>query len=320
MSDRSNHQNRVSESRTLNSPFYEKDGQIVYSPISFTYENNLNKSQNKQTLNKNGLICPIKFYDKAKEYEGCVYKTRTGSFVKVIEYINSENVTVEFLDDTHYIAHNLILANVKSGSVKNPYLRSSVHGGYLGEGPYNSTGKYANIHKCWDDTRTRCYGNHEGCNVSYIGVSVDPIWDNYQNFAEWATNYLKDMNPNVKYNIDKDILQWKVPNNEKIYSPETCCFIPEEINQALVNIQDPKRPTNSNKVLGVFETANHKYAVRSRKDGKNATIGTYNTIEEASAVYKNYKETKIRDLATFYYNAGALKKDIYDILMNLTIE
>lgn len=318
MSDRSNHQNRVSESRNLNSPFYEKDGKIVYSPIKFT--NQTNKKFQRKTQNSNGTISPIIFYDKAKQYEGCIYQTRTGSFVKVIEYINSENVTVEFLDDTHYIAHNLILANVRTGAVKNPYLRSSVHGGYLGEGPYTSSGPYTYIHKCWDDIRTRCYGNHQGCNAAYIGVKVDPIWDNYQNFADWAINYMKDMNPTVKYNIDKDILQWKLPNDEKIYSPSTCCFVPLEINQALVNLQDPRRPSNTNKVLGVFETPNHKYAVRVRKDGKNVSIGTYETIEEAAAVYKNYKETKIKELANFYYNAGALKKDIYEILMNFKIE
>lgn len=58
---------------------------------------------------------------------------------------------------------------------------------------------------------------HDGC-------SVDPCWHLYSGFKRWF-----DVNHIAGYELDKDILQ---PSN-RLYSPDTCVFVPPYINQAV---------------------------------------------------------------------------------------
>ena len=70
--------------------------------------------------------------------------------------------------------------------------------------------------------------------MSYKGVEVCEEWYNFQNFAEWCETQKFLNAKDVKgksYQLDKDIL---VKGN-KIYSPDTCCFVPPEINSLFIN-------------------------------------------------------------------------------------
>jgi hypothetical protein len=56
---------------------------------------------------------------------------------------------------------------------------------------------------------------------TYKDCIVDERWHNFQIFGEWfEENYVEG------FELDKDILG----KSSKIYSPETCCFVPQEIN------------------------------------------------------------------------------------------
>jgi hypothetical protein len=50
-------------------------------------------------------------------------------------------------------------------------------------------------------------------------------WHNFQNFAEWFCKNYCDASMD-KWQLDKDII---VPGN-RVYSPETCCFVPNAVN------------------------------------------------------------------------------------------
>lgn len=67
---------------------------------------------------------------------------------------------------------------------------------------------------------------------TYVDCSVDPSWHLYSDFKQWF-----DLNHVVGYQLDKDILQ---PGN-KIYSPDTCVFVPHFINQAVVLRRNPPK-------------------------------------------------------------------------------
>jgi hypothetical protein len=77
------------------------------------------------------VIKPIIVTDYKKFYEGSIWKTTHGSFMKILNYNGIYDVTVQFLDYTNYIT-KANLDNIKSGNVKNPYRRLN-HNGYFGE-------------------------------------------------------------------------------------------------------------------------------------------------------------------------------------------
>ena len=90
------------------------------------------------------------------------------------------------------------------------------------------------------DIYTRWSHMHDRCNDSnrrsYKNVKVCDEWYNFDNFYNWVisdkSNYHKE------YVLDKDILQWNSKN--KIYSPDTCIFIPNGLNAYLGGIINRK--------------------------------------------------------------------------------
>ena len=59
-----------------------------------------------------------------------------GTPMRIVEFKNSEDVTIEFLD-LHRVRKKTIYVNFKSGQIKNPYDRNVRGVGYYGEGKYN---------------------------------------------------------------------------------------------------------------------------------------------------------------------------------------
>lgn len=86
----------------------------------------------------------------------------------------------------------------------------------------------------WKNMLNRCYGNAEREKLkSYDDCTVDPIWHNFQNFAEWfEMNYPKT---NGDWQLDKD----KLSGESKVYSANTCCFISRKENMDLVDNKVP---------------------------------------------------------------------------------
>ena len=91
----------------------------------------------------------------------------------------------------------------------------------------NATIRHA--YNCWHRMIERCHNPkyQETCST-YIGCSICDEWKNFSNFFEWYKVNYKD-----GCELDKDIL---VKGN-KVYSPETCCFVPQEINKILLKGQ-----------------------------------------------------------------------------------
>lgn len=97
--------------------------------------------------------------------------------------------------------------------------------GFIGQGKY-SWKTHSLIAEVWSSMFQRSYSKKFHLkNPTYKNCSVDKRWHNFQNFAtDYERMYPK--NAIEKFHLDKDIL---VPGN-KIYGPDTCCFVPKEIN------------------------------------------------------------------------------------------
>lgn len=150
----------------------------------------------------------------------------------------------------------------------------------------------------WVAMLARCYFYK---NNSYKGCSVCDEWLTLSKFKEWwSKNYIEG------WQLDKDIL---VKGN-RIYSPQTCCFVPQEINAMFT-----KRVLSGDK-KSVFP---HKdgYGCLISRNNKTIRIYGFKTREEALAVHKKELEKHIHDLADKYKEQ--LAPNVYNILSTYKI-
>jgi len=169
---------------------------------------------------------------------------------------------------------------VKNGSIKYPYHPSIYGKGYVGEGDAKITleGKITKVYKTWSGMIERVYDSKRLVkDPTYKNVEVCNEWLNFNTFAKWfEENYIEG------YHLDKDLLS----TDNKIYSPETCIFIPQALNKFLTNI----KVTNTSGHIGVswHKNSNRWVAqIKHPKTGKRIHLGLFKDIEEASKVYKH---------------------------------
>lgn len=255
-------------------------------------------------------INPIQIFDYKKFHEGCIYNTKFGGPLIVLEYRDKFHVRIKFLDQAGYetIAN---IDNILSGNVKNPFALNK-YGGYYGVGPYTSV-QFMNVYKVWEGVLRRTNPLYNSQN-SYSNTTISEEWRNFQNFADWYVKYRSLLNPNYIYHIDKDILQWN--QKIKIYSSNTCCLVPKELNEALVGLHLSRI---ENLPVGVQVNGNKYSPYMTVKEDKKY-LGIYDTPEEAFLSYKKNKESYIKELAEKYYKDHAITEDIYKILCNIVIE
>ena len=159
----------------------------------------------------------------------------------------------------------------------------------------------------WNNMLQRCYGKSNfPSKPAYKESVVCEEWYSFLKFREWFDkNYIEG------YFLDKDVL---IKGN-KIYSPNTCCYIPSFINTLLLNC----RSARGKYPIGVQK---HKYGFCAKlyKQGKPHYIGFYKNKEDAFLAYKKAKELYIQEVAQKYYNDGKITKRVYDALMKYEVE
>ncbi|AUO79426.1 hypothetical protein BSP10_023 [Bacillus phage BSP10] len=85
------------------------------------------------------------------------------------------------------------------------------------------------LERCYDSSCER-YKDYGGA-----GVTVCDRWHSFENFLEDLPNiegYDEELFKQSKIFIDKDIKQKNSPKNKKVYSPDTCCFVSRQVNNA----------------------------------------------------------------------------------------
>lgn len=234
-----------------------------------------------------------------KNRVGEKYKNKQGYEIEVIEYFGAFNSTIKFNDNT--ILYNISYQQISKGTIENPNHTITYGVGYMGIGEFyaKKDGVMTKCYTKWSDMLGRCYSKRcQEKQPTYKGVSVCDDWKCFQNFAKWYySNYVED------FHLDKDII---CPDC-KIYSPETCCFVPQEINVFFISTQSVRTELP----LGVTKHKN-KFRARYGRDRKH--IGLFSTLEDAFFAVKNKKEQHAKEMAEKY--KSVLPKLIYDILVN----
>lgn len=239
-----------------------------------------------------------------------------GSKMVIVKYRKYSDIDVYF-PEYNWIARNKEYRHFKKGNVRCPYERRIFNIGYLGEGKYKSkeNGKNTRVYDTWHNMLQRCYDEkYQKKYPTYIGCGASEEFHNFQNFGDWnSKNYYEIEGEQMC--LDKDIL---VKHN-KIYSPETCVFVPQTINKLFTKRQNDRGES----VIGT-SPIDGKYRARcymiNLETGKSKCeyLGLFDTQEKAFKIYKYYKEKNIKMVADYFREQ--IPDKLYDALYNYEVE
>lgn len=235
--------------------------------------------------------------------EGLVFNTNNSGVCVVVNYTNYDDVTVKFVETGYETKTRM--DNLKLGKVKD-YLHPSIYGkGVLGEG-FKQSESQSYSFRLWKNMLKRCYSEVSfKKSPSYEQCLTSETFNDYQQFKTWCNSQLGF--GNTGWELDKDIL---VKGN-KVYSEDTCCFVPKEINLLLVK-HDKGR---GDYLLGVDYHKNRKQ-FRARCSDKH--LGWFNTELEAFYAYKQAKEAYIKEVANKWKDR--IDPRVYEALMKYEVE
>ena len=239
-----------------------------------------------------------------------------GSKMVVKEYRKAIDIDVYFTEYDWVFKH-ATYQSFKNGTIKCPY-EPRVYGvGYLGEGKYKAfeNGKLTDKYDIWQDMLRRCYDPklHEKYST-YKDCEVEDKWLNFQHMGKWIDeNYYEILGETMC--LDKDILC----KGNKIYSRETCIFVPQRIN-SLFTKRDNARGKNP---IGVSDLPSGNYQAYCNDGyGKSIYLGSYSSKQETFQVYKQYKEKLIKEVIDSY--EGVIPEPFYsrlrEVMYNYEVE
>lgn len=243
---------------------------------------------------------------------GLTKNNNFGSKMTITRYKNANDIDVYF-EEYNWTAKNKDMRNFNAGRIKCPYEPRLYGVGYIGEGKYKmSEGCIkTKAYNTWRAMIERCYNKNKHDRPTYDDCTVCNEWHNFQNFAEWYEENYYEID-NEKMCLDKDIL---VKGN-KIYGPETCVFVPNRIN-ALFTKRQNKRGKAS---IGLtMYGKNKKFRVSCQNENcKHINLGSYDTQEEAFAIYKQFKENTIKQVADEYKDL--IPEKLYNAMYEYEVE
>lgn len=155
-----------------------------------------------------------------------IYNNIGGLEFTVIEKLPNRKVIVKFSKTGSVVKADG--RNVAAGKISDPYQRSRLGIGYLGD--FKKTPYYKQAYQLWSNMLKRCYDENDKRGYFGMGVIVDSRWQCFANFVEDLPklgNFDRWLSKDG-YDLDKDCL-----GDGKTYSRETCCFIPRYLNRSL---------------------------------------------------------------------------------------
>ena len=168
--------------------------------------------------------------------------------------------------------------------------------------PISCKGKQFRFYLVWRSMFYRCYYEkfHER-ERSYSDCEVCEEWHKLSNFKKWFDeNYIEG------YELDKDIL---VGGKGKLYSPNTCCFVPQEINKLFTSHKYVK----SKYGRGVCKSTNGYWSCINIK-GESKYIGLFKTPNEAHSAYVKERMKYIISVAGEYYSKRLITDEVYNAI------
>ena len=245
-------------------------------------------------------------------YKDCVGKVckslNSGDF-KILKYNDSKNVEIQFINTGFEMVTRLDC--IRIGKVKDPYVSSVCGIGVLGaKYPSRVNGVITKEYVLWKSMLERCYSDkYQKKQPTYKDCEVSENFKYYEYFYEWCQNQIGF--GECGFQLDKDLL---IKGN-KVYSEDSCVFIPREINQVLIK----REASRGEHLIGVYwnKKASAFVAQVCKNKGKREHLGYFNTELEAFDAYKTAKESFIKEQANKW--KGQIDKRAYEALMKYEV-
>ena len=243
-----------------------------------------------------------------EKYEGKVFSTKFSGDFRVVEYINYDTVNIEFLKTGYNIWTSI--KEVQSGYIKDRMLPSVFGVGVIGNEVSKSGKKLDKDYSLWVNVLRRCYNPTSWVkHPTYQECEVSESFKYYPYFKEWCQNQIGFNRKG--WQLDKDIL---VKGN-KVYSEDTCCFVPREINVLFTLRQNDR----GNFPIGVtIDKRGGRYFAQINIRGSRKKFGYSDTPEEAFYAYKQAKEAYIKEVAEEW--KSEIDPRVYNALINYEVE
>ena len=233
-----------------------------------------------------------------------------GCPMKIIDYINNKNIIVKFQDEYQYQKSESYDSFIK-GKIKNPYAKAIFNVGIVGV-EYDVQ-IYKKEFATWKHMLERCYDS--SVYHTYQDVTCCNEWLFFPDFCKWIhkqENYNAWNNEN-KWAVDKDIL---IKGN-KIYSPKTCCLVPQFINTLFLKCDKSR----GDFPIGVhYDSIKNRYIAQYRNNNGVRFLGGYHNCELAFNAYKQAKEKYIKQIAKEEFDKGNITKRCYEAMMQYEVE
>ena len=254
------------------------------------------------------------YKEKAINTLGETRMMNCGEIAFIVDYKNTYNVIVQFKNTGELVKCEY--GQFKNGRVKSHFTPTVFGVGIVGlESTIDENNKNLKSYDTWRDMLRRCYSNdYSEKHPTYKNVTCCDEWLYYSNFKEWYDKNIYYVE-NIVMNLDKDIL---VKGN-KVYSPEMCIIVPQNINKLFTKSDK----TRGDLPIGICMHGD-KYKVScgifdvDTKKSRKEYIGVFDTVEYAFNKYKTIKENNIKNVAEYYKRL--LPKKLYETMYNYKVE
>lgn len=233
---------------------------------------------------------------------GDVFVSTNGHRCEVIDYLNNKNITVKYQSGNCAVVQG---SNLNRGAFRDKSLPKLFGVGVIGDEPCVT---YSQSYKTWQNMLKRVYSPKPGGEeAAYRDCIIAPEWTYYSEFKKWFDSQKYEKG----WHLDKDLL---VPGNFR-YSPETCIFLPQQLNKFLLN----KGNCRGDWPVGVtFRKANSHWESKLSIEGKTVHLGVFDCPYKAFWAYKQAKEKEAKRLADVWKRQIDLKA--YNALLRYEVD
>lgn len=242
----------------------------------------------------------FRFVSSKDEYLGKVFQTKSSGSCKVVEYVNSTNVTVEFENGYR---KRTATKELRKGWLQNP-TRHLVFGVWVNTDTDVTTPLDKELYKRWTFILRRCfYTKHT---KSYDDVEICRDWLNFSNFRKDLMQTKGVENLLIGWALDKDLILL----GNRTYCAEYVRPVPREVNNILLT----SKAVRSSIALGVTKSAKGTFYVRC--NGKS--VKGIETLEDAKQIYWEIKKTDIENICKKWEDVVC--PDVINSLKNVKLE
>lgn len=196
-------------------------------------------------------------------------------------------------------------------------MKNKAHGAGINDRsrPAKVDGKTVKEYDLWISMLQRCFSEkYQTCFPTYKGCSVSDNLLNYSYFYDWCQEQVgfgKVDEKGRSWCLDKDILF----TGNKLYSEDTCIFVPHEINTFFVD----RGNARGEYPVGVyFNKKAGKFMAYCRVNSRRQYLGLFDTPQEAFVVYKHFKENLCKQLALKWQHEIDLR--LFNAMMNWSVQ